>query len=69
MIFGFGLLAKIVPAWTLVFLIVFPDLIHSARFLGASERQVMRTIIVPSANAADKMVALAVWRPENRKRA
>src|SRR5438477_11173897 len=62
MIFGFGLLAKIVLAWTIVFFIVFfntfqgarsvdADLIHSARFLGASERQVMRTVIVPSALA------------------
>ena len=62
MIFGFGLLAKIVLAWLIVFFIVFfntfqgargvdPDLIHSARFLGASERQVMRTVIVPSALA------------------
>jgi NitT/TauT family transport system permease protein len=59
MIFGFGLLAKIVLAWTIVFFIVFfntfqgarsvdADLIHSARFLGASERQVMRTVVVPS---------------------
>ena len=62
MIFGFGLLAKIVLAWTIVFFIVFfntfqgarsvdEDLIHAARFLGASERQVMRTVIVPSALA------------------
>lgn len=62
MIFGFGLLAKVVLAWLIVFFIVFfntfqgarevdPDLIHSARFLGASERQVMRTVIVPSALA------------------
>lgn len=62
MIFGFGLLAKIVLAWTIVFFIVFfntfqgarsvdPDLIHSARFLGAGERQIMRTVIVPSALA------------------
>jgi NitT/TauT family transport system permease protein len=27
------------------------DLIHSARFLGASERQIMRTVVVPSALA------------------
>jgi NitT/TauT family transport system permease protein len=50
MIFGFGLLAKIVLAWTIVFFIVFfntfqgarsvdADLIHSARFLGGSDRQ------------------------------
>jgi len=62
MIFGFGLAAKVVLAWLIVFFIVFfntfqgargvdPDLIHSARFLGASERQVMRTVIVPSALA------------------
>ncbi len=62
MIFGFGLLAKVVLAWTIVFFIVFfntfqgargvdPDLIHSARFLGASDRQIMRTVVVPSALA------------------
>jgi sulfonate transport system permease protein len=62
MIFGFGLAAKVVLAWTIVFFIVFfntfqgartvdADLIHSARFLGASEREVMRTVIVPSALA------------------
>jgi NitT/TauT family transport system permease protein len=62
MIFGFGLLAKIVLAWSIVFFIVFfntfqgarsvdADLIHSARFLGATEGQVMRTVIVPSALA------------------
>jgi len=62
MVFGFGLLAKVVLAWLIVFFIVFfntfqgarsvdPDLIHAARFLGASERQVMRTVVVPSALA------------------
>jgi NitT/TauT family transport system permease protein len=62
MIFGFGLLAKIVLAWTIVFFIVFfntfqgarsvdADLIASARFLGASERQIMRTVVIPSALA------------------
>ena len=62
MIFGFGLLAKIVLAWTIVFFIVFfntfqgarsvdADFIHSARFLGGSDRQIMRTVIVPSALA------------------
>src|SRR3989454_1900167 len=56
------LLAKIVLAWTIVFFIVFfntfrgarsvdADLIHSARFLGANERQIMTTVIVPSALA------------------
>lgn len=62
MIFGFGLLAKIVLAWTIVFFIVFfntfqgarsvdADLIHAARFLGAGEGQIMRTVIIPSALA------------------
>jgi NitT/TauT family transport system permease protein len=62
MVFGFGILAKVVLAWTIVFFIVFfntfqgarsvdADLIHSARFLGAGERQIMRTVIVPSALA------------------
>ncbi len=62
MVFGFGLAAKVVLAWLIVFFIVFfntfqgaravdPDLVHSARFLGASERQVMRTVVVPSALA------------------
>lgn len=62
MMFGFGLVAKIVLAWLIVFFIVFfntfqgargvdPDLIHSARFLGATERQIMRTVIIPSALA------------------
>ncbi|MBM4439076.1 MAG: ABC transporter permease [Candidatus Rokubacteria bacterium] len=62
MIFGFGLAAKVVLAWTIVFFIVFfntfqgarsvdADLIHSARFLGAGERQIMRTVIIPSALA------------------
>lgn len=62
MIFGFGLLAKIVLAWTIVFFIVFfntfqgarsvdADLINSARFLGATEHQIMRSVIVPSALA------------------
>lgn len=62
MIFGFGVLAKIVLAWTIVFFIVFfntfqgarsvdPDLIHSARFLGANDRQIMSTVVVPSALA------------------
>lgn len=59
MVFGFGLLAKIVLAWLIVFFIVFfntfqgarsvdPDLVHAARFLGASERQVLWTVVVPS---------------------
>jgi NitT/TauT family transport system permease protein len=62
MIFGFGLLAKVVLAWSIVFFIVFfntfqgargvdPDLVHAARFLGASEGQIMRTVVIPSALA------------------
>jgi NitT/TauT family transport system permease protein len=62
MMFGFGLVAKVVLAWLIVFFIVFfntfqgarsvdPDLVHSARFLSASERQIMWTVIVPSALA------------------
>jgi NitT/TauT family transport system permease protein len=62
MIFGFGLLAKVVLAWSIVFFIVFfntfqgvrsvdADLAHSARFLGASEGQILRTVVIPSALA------------------
>ncbi len=62
MIFGFGIAAKIVLAWTIVFFIVFfntfqgarsvdADLIHAARFLGGTDRQIMRTVIVPAALA------------------
>jgi NitT/TauT family transport system permease protein len=62
LVFGFGLAAKVVSAWLIVFFIVFfntfqgargvdRDLVHAARFLGASERQVMRTVVVPSALA------------------
>jgi NitT/TauT family transport system permease protein len=62
MIFGFGLVAKVVLAWTIVFFIVFfntfqgarsvdADLVHAARFLGASDRQVMATVVIPSALA------------------
>ena len=55
MVFGFGLLTKIVLAWSIVFFNTFQgarsvdaDLISSARFLGASEGQILRTVIVPS---------------------
>jgi sulfonate transport system permease protein len=61
MIFGFGLLAKIVLAWTIVFIVFFntfqgarsvdADLIHSARFLGDTDRQIMGAVTVPSALA------------------
>jgi NitT/TauT family transport system permease protein len=56
------MLAKVVLAWTIVFFIVFfntfqgarsvdADLIYSARFLGAGEQQIMRTVMIPSALA------------------
>jgi NitT/TauT family transport system permease protein len=55
MIFGVGLLAKIVLAWSIVSCNTFQgarsvdaDLIDSARFLGATEGQIMRTVMVPS---------------------
>lgn len=59
MIFGFGLLAKVVLAWSIVFFIVFfntfqgarsvdADLVHSARFLGASQSQILRTVVIPA---------------------
>ena len=60
MIFGFGLLAKIVLAWSIVFFIVFFNTfqgarsvdadIHSARS-GRLRRQIMTIVIVPSALA------------------
>jgi NitT/TauT family transport system permease protein len=46
-----------VLAWSIVFFNPLPggrvdaDLIHSARFLGASERQIMTSVIIPSALA------------------
>jgi len=58
MIFGTGLGAKVVLAWLIVFFIVFfntyaggralePSLVDSCRILGASRRQLLRTVVVP----------------------
>jgi len=58
MIFGTGLGAKVVLAWLIVFFIVFfntyaggrsiePALLDSCRILGASRRQLLRTVVVP----------------------
>src|ERR1700682_4724594 len=58
MIFGFGLLAKIVLAWTIVFFVVFfntfqgarsvdADLISTARFLGPGGGRIMPPVITP----------------------
>ena len=58
MIFGTGLGAKLVLAWLIVFFIVFfntyaggrsiePALLDSCRLLGASRRQLLRTVVVP----------------------
>lgn len=59
MLFGFGWQAKVVMAWLIVFFIVFfntfegarsvdPDLINTARILGASSMQVARTVVIPA---------------------
>jgi len=59
MVFGFGLMAKVVMAWLIVFFIVFfntfqgaksvdQDLVFAAKFLGASKFQVLKTVIIPS---------------------
>jgi NitT/TauT family transport system permease protein len=58
MIFGTGLGAKVVLAWLIVFFIVFfntyaggralePSLMDSCRILGASRRQLLRTVVIP----------------------
>jgi sulfonate transport system permease protein len=60
LLFGFGSLSKIVMAWLIVFFIVFfntfegvknvdRDLVNSARMLGASRGQVMRSVYLPAA--------------------
>jgi NitT/TauT family transport system permease protein len=62
MVFGFGLLAKLALAWSIVFFIVFYNTlqgarltdrtyIDQARLLGATEWQVTRTVVIPSALA------------------
>jgi NitT/TauT family transport system permease protein len=58
MIFGTGLLAKVVLAWLIVFFIVFfntyaggrsiePAILDSCRLLGASRRALLRTVVIP----------------------
>jgi NitT/TauT family transport system permease protein len=58
MVFGTGLAAKVVLAWLIVFFIVFfntyaggraiePALLDACRVLGASRRQLLRTVVVP----------------------
>ena len=58
MIFGTGLASKIVLAWLIVFFIVFfntfaggssiePAVVDSCRILGASRRQLLRTLVMP----------------------
>jgi NitT/TauT family transport system permease protein len=68
MIFGFGVLATVVLAWTIVFFNTFQgaravdaDLIRSARFLGGESGGGLGYLIIQSLgtlNAADMMVAL-----------
>jgi NitT/TauT family transport system permease protein len=51
MVFGFGLLAKIVLAWSIVFFIVFFNTFQGARSVDAdliSSARILRTVIVPS---------------------
>jgi sulfonate transport system permease protein len=60
LLFGFGSLSKIVMSWLICFFIVFfntfegvknvdRDLVNSARMLGASRGQIMRTVFLPAA--------------------
>lgn len=62
LLFGFGVVSKVVNAWLIVFFIVFfntfegvknvdRDLVNAARMLGATSGQIMRTVYVPSALA------------------
>jgi NitT/TauT family transport system permease protein len=62
LLFGFGVLSKVVNAWLIVFFIVFfntfegvknvdRDLVNAARMLGASPTQILRTVHLPSALA------------------
>jgi len=62
LLFGFGVLSKVVNAWLIVFFIVFfntfegvknvdADLVNAARMLGATPGQIMRTVFLPSALA------------------
>jgi NitT/TauT family transport system permease protein len=58
MIFGTGIAAKLVLAWLIVFFIVFfntyaggraldPAVMDACRILGASRRQLLRTVVIP----------------------
>lgn len=60
LLFGFGSFSKIVMAWLIVFFVVFfntfegvknvdRDIVNSARMLGATGAQIMRTVHVPAA--------------------
>jgi NitT/TauT family transport system permease protein len=60
LMFGFGTASKIVNSWLIVFFIVFfntfegvknvdPDMVNAARMLGASPRQITRSVYLPSA--------------------
>jgi len=60
LLFGFGSLAKIMMAWLICFFIVFfntfegvknvdRDIVNSARMLGATRGQIMRTVYLPAA--------------------
>jgi len=62
MIFGLGLVSKVVTAWFIVFFLVFfntfkggmsieKELIDFCRTLGANERQITRTVRIPNALA------------------
>jgi len=62
LMFGFGTVSKIVNAWLIVFFIVFfntfegvrnvdRDLVNAARMLGATPRQITRSVYIPSAMA------------------
>jgi NitT/TauT family transport system permease protein len=62
LLFGFGVVSKVVNAWLIVFFIVFfntfegvknvdRDLVNAARMLGASRGQILRTVYLPSALA------------------
>jgi NitT/TauT family transport system permease protein len=60
LLFGFGTLSKVVMAWLIVFFIVFfntfegvknvdRDIVNSARMLGATRAQILRTVYLPAA--------------------
>jgi NitT/TauT family transport system permease protein len=60
LMFGFGIVSKVVNAWLIVFFIVFfntfegvknvdRDLVNAARMLGATRGQILRSVYLPSA--------------------